>query len=169
MRFVIIVFIWIFFVGGLWAYTANRDATLPEGPAQVADREVLTRDFVLEITPGFSIEQDPFALNLDDGSQAPDLEVRLNGRALSVDAKDITRGKVLRITNGITPTLGFNEIYVQASPPVSETHLDHGLRVRLLDGGTTVTDQTIWGSRGAVVAGTVTFTLAAAKEDDHDH
>jgi hypothetical protein len=47
--------------------------------------------------------------------------------------------------------------------------LDHGLRVRLLDSGATVTDQTIWGSRGAVVAGTVTFTLAAAKEDHHDH
>lgn len=169
MRFVIIVFIWIFFVGGLWAYTATRDGMLPQGPARVADREALNREFVIEITPGFSSEQDPFALNLDDASQPPDLEVRLNGRALTTQAKEITRGKVLRITKGVTPTLGFNEIYVQASPPVSEAQLDHGLRVRLLDSGTIVIDQTIWASRGAVVAGTVNFTLAAAKGDDHDH
>jgi len=169
MRFLLIIFVWIFFVGGLWAYTANRDASLPAGPAQVADREVLTGAYVLEITPSFSIEKDPFALALDDAPQAPGLEVRLNGQALTVDPGKILRGKVIRITEGFAPTVGFNEFYVQASPPMSEIHLDHGLRVRLLDRGAPVVDHTIWGSRGAVVAGTVNFTLATPKEDDHDH
>lgn len=169
MRFLLIIFVWIFFVGGLWAYTVNRDAGLPTGPAQVADREMLTGEYVLEITPGFSIEKDPFALALDDAPQTPGFEVRLNGQALTVDADEIFRGKVIRITKGLAPTVGFNEFYVQASPPMSESHLDHGLRVRLLNRGAPVADQTIWGSRGAVVAGTVSFNLAAPKEDDHDH
>ena len=169
MRFLLIIFVWIFFVGGLWAYTANRDAALPTGPAQVADREVVTGAYVLEITPGFSIDKDPFALALNDAPQTPGLEVRLNGQALTVDAGEIFRGKIIRITEGLAPTIGFNEFYVQASPPMSESHLDHSLRVRLLDRGAPVVDHTIWGSRGAVVAGTVDFTLATPKEDNHDH
>nr|WP_320192558.1 hypothetical protein [uncultured Desulfobacter sp.] len=169
MRFLLCLFVWLFLVGGLWAYTANRDASLPEGPAQVADREVLTGEYILEITPGFSMEKDPFALTIDDTSQSTGLEVHLNGQALAVNPGEILRGKVIRITKGLSPTAGFNEFYVQASPPMSEINLDHCIRVRLMENGVPVADQTIWGSSGAVVAGTVGFTLAAPKEDDHDH
>ncbi|WP_321492132.1 hypothetical protein [uncultured Desulfobacter sp.] len=169
MRFLLCILIWIFFVGGLWAYTAQRDASLPKGTAPVADRDVLTGEYVLEITPGFSIDKDPFALSLDDAPQSPGLEVRLNGQALTVGSGEISRGKVIRITEGLTPTAGFNEFYVQASPPMSETHLDHGLKIRFLDRGSPVIDQTVWGSRGALVAGTVSFSLTAHKEDNHDH
>lgn len=169
MRFLLCLFVWIFLVGGLWAYTANRDASLPEGPAQVAERKVLTGEYVLEITPGFSMEKDPFALVLDDTPQPPGLEVRLNGQAILVDSGEIVRGKVIRITKGLAPTVGFNEFYVQASPPMSEIHLDHCIRVRLMENGVPVADRTIWGSRGAVVAGTVGFTLVSPKEDAHGH
>lgn len=170
MRFLLTMLIWIFFVGGLWAYTARRDASLPGSPAQVAAPKMLTRSYVLEITPGFTIEKDPFALVLDnDASQPPGLELRLNGQSLGVDAGKIQRGKVIRITKNLNLSQGFNEFYVKASPPMAETGLDHGLRVRLLDRQTPVVDQTVWGR--AVVAGTVSFTLAAPTEteDDHDH
>ncbi len=169
MRFLLTILIWIFFVGGLWGYTTQRDASLPKGPAQVTAPKVLTGSYVLEITPSFSIEKDPFALALDDdASQTPGLEIRLNGRALGVDAGQIKRGKVIRITKNLKLSQGFNEFYVKASPPMAETDLDHGLRVRLLDRGVPVVDQTVWGSSGAVVAGTVSFSLAAQKEDVHD-
>ncbi|MCG8619384.1 MAG: hypothetical protein MI802_24445 [Desulfobacterales bacterium] len=169
MRFLLSLFVWIFFVGGLWAYTANRDATLPEGPARVADREIRTGEYTLEITPGFSIEADPFALALDDTGRPLGLEVRLNGQILEIGPAEIFRGKVITVTKGIFPTIGFNEFYVKAAPPMSESHLDHCVRVRLLDSGIPVADRTIWGSRGAVVAGTVGFTMAKPKENDHDH
>ena len=169
MRFLLTVLIWIVFVGGLWAYTVQRDAALPQGPAQPAAPKVLTGSYVLEITPSFSIEKDPFALVLeDDASQTPGLEIRLNGRALEVDAEQIKRGKVIRITENLKLSQGFNEFYVKASPPMAETDLDHGLRVRLLDRGVPVVDQTVWGSSGAVVAGTVSFSIAAHKEEAHD-
>ncbi|MCG8684089.1 MAG: hypothetical protein MI892_04385 [Desulfobacterales bacterium] len=169
MRFLLCIFVWIFFVGGLWAYTWQRDAGLPEGPAQVAALEVLTGDYVLEITPSFSIEKDPFALAIDDTPDSSGLEVRLNGTPLVVASDNISRGKVVKITEGLVLTAGFNEFYVKASPPTSEAHLDHGLRVKLLENGATLTDQTVWGSKGAVVAGSVSFNLAAHKEDEHDH
>lgn len=169
MRFILTILIWIIFVGGLWGYTTQRDAALPQGPAQPAAPKILTGSYVLEITPSFSIEKDPFALVLDDdSSQTPGLEIRLNGRTLEVDAEPIKRGKVIRITKNLKLSQGFNEFYVKASPPMAETDLDHGLRVRLLDRSVPVVDQTIWGSSGAVVAGTVSFSLAAHKEDVHD-
>ena len=169
MRFLLCIFLWIFFVGGLWAYTWQRDAGLPEGPARVAALETLSGDYVLEITPGFSIEKDPFALAVDDGAGSPGLEIRLNGSEIIVDVENISRGNVIRIREGLVLTAGFNEFYVKASPPVSEAHLDHGLRIRLLENGAPVADRTVWGSRGAVVAGSVSFNLAAQEEDEHDH
>lgn len=170
MRFLLTILIWILFVGGLWAYTAQRDASLPQSPAQVAPPKVLTGSYVLEITPSFSIEKDPFALALDDddASHTQGLEVRVNGRILGVDAGELKRGKVIRITKNLTLSQGFNEFYVKASPPMTETGLDHGLRVRLLDRGIPVVDRTVWGSAGAVVAGTVSFSLAERKDEDHD-
>ena len=169
MRFLLIILIWTFFVGGLWGYTTQRDASLPKGPAQVVAPKILTGSYVLEITPSFTIEKDPFALALDgDASQIPGLEIRLNGRVLGVDSGQIKRGKMIRITKNLKLSQGGNEFYVKASPPMAETDLDHGLRVRLLDRGGPVVDRTVWGSAGAVVAGSVSFTLAAHKEDVHD-
>lgn len=150
-------------------YTVQRDAALPQGPAQVAAPKILTGSYVLEITPSFSIEKDPFALVMEeDASHPPGLEIRLNGRALEVDAEQIKRGKVIRITENLILSQGFNEFYVKASPPMAETDLDHGLRVRLLDRGVPLVDQTVWGSSGAVVAGTVSFSIVAQKEGIHD-
>lgn len=169
MRFLLCLVVWIFLVGGLWAYTVNRDASLPEGPARVADREVLTGEYTLEITLSFSLEKDPFALDLDDAPQTQGLKVSLNGQAVAIAPGEIFRGKVITVTKGISPTVGYNEFYVQATPPMSEIHLDHCVRVRLIKSGVPVADQTIWGSRGAVVAGTMGFIPATSKEDDHDH
>ena len=169
MRFLLTILIWIIFVGGLWGYTTQRDAALPKGPAQVAAPKILTGSYVLEITPSFSIEKDPFALALDDNeSQSRGLEIRLNGRTLGVAAEQIKRGKVIQITKNLKLSQGFNEFYVKASPPMAEIDLDHGLRVRLLERGVPVVDQTVWGSSGSVVAGTVSFSLVAHKEDVHD-
>ena len=169
MRFLLCIFIWIFFVGGLWAYTWQRDAGLPKGPAKVAPLETLTSDYVLEITPSFSIEKDPFALAVDDGANASGLDIRLNGTPLLVDTDRMSRGKVIQVTKGLVLTAGFNEFYVNAVPPISEAHLDHGLRIRLLENGAPVVDRTLWSSQGAVVAGSVSFHLTVQKEDDHGH
>ncbi len=47
--------------------------------------------------------------------------------------------------------------------------LDHGIRVRLLNGSSVLLDDTIWASSGAVVSGTINFTLAAETDDEHEH
>ena len=169
MRFVLTILIWIFFVGGLWVYTSQRDAVMPKVPAKAQAVEKLTGSYVLEITPTFTVAKDPFALDLDeDDSQNLGLEVRLNGRAIDVEAGQIQRGKVIRVTKKLALSQGRNEFYVKASPSMAETGLDHGVRIRLLDRGLPLVDQTFWGSGGAVVAGSVSFVPADPKEGSHD-
>jgi len=168
MRFILSILIWVVFVGGLWLYTWHRNAALPKSPSTVQAVERVKGDFSLEVTPTFSIEKDPFALQSDTKTSSS-LELRLNGRILEVAAEDLTRGKVIKIHDLSDLQVGFNEIYIKASPPLAETQLAHGLRVNLLDQGLTIVDQTVWGSGGGLVSGSISFTFTPSKDEDHDH
>lgn len=167
MRFFLSLFIWLVIVGGLFLYTWQRDAALPDGPAIVEAAKHVEGNHVLEITPTFSVVKDPFALQSDTDKTAL-LELRLNGKSLDAPAVDMRRGEVIRIRELPELQVGFNEFYISASPPIDENMLDHGIRVRLLDDSSVLLDDTIWASRGAVVSGTINFTLAAETDDDHE-
>ena len=168
MRFILSLITWLVIVGGLFLYTWQRDAALPTGPAVVAAAKQVEGNHILEITPTFSVVEDPFALQSDADKTAL-LELRLNGQSLDAPAVDMRRGEVIRIRELTDLQVGFNEFYVSASPPIDENMIDHGIRVRLLDGSNVLLDDTIWASRGAVVSGTINFTLAAETDDDHDN
>ncbi len=168
MRFLLCLVIWIVIVGGLWGYTWLRDARLPEGPSPVQAVEHVDGEYLLEITPTFSVEKDPFAL--DSGPQSDALlTLNLNGRGLDLPEGEVLRGKRIRISKLRGLQAGSNEIYVKASPPMAESMMDHGLRVRLLDREFVIVDNTVWGDRGALVSGTIRFRLTSHEDDDHDH
>lgn len=168
MRFLLCFFIWIFFVGGLWTYTWQRDLKLPEKPSETLPAQTIRTDYILELTTTFSIEKDPFALD-SDSEATPSIELRLNGQLLEFADEEFRRGIVQKINKIPDLPLGFNELFVSASPPISEVTLDHGIRIRVLDGDHIIVDETIWASYGARVSGTVGFTLTAKEEDGHDH
>ena len=149
-------------------YTYYRDAGIPTEAPELQTVEKLEGDYILEITPTFSTEKDPFALQSDDQSSSS-LELRLNGMKLEVPADEMIRGKVIEIRNLPNLQVGFNEIYTQASPPIAENMMDHGIRVKLSNKGFVIVDNTVWGSRGALVSGTISFELSQTKDADHDH
>ena len=152
----------------MWLYTWQRDAGLPSGPAAFQAVEQLEGDYSVEITPTFSIENDPFALQTDAQSSSP-LELRINGISVAVPNGELHRGERVEIRDLPNMQAGFNEVYVKASPPIDENIMDHGLRVRLIDKNYVILDDTIWGSGGALVSGTISFTLAPTEDDNHDH
>lgn len=168
MRFFLCTLIWIIIVGGLWMYTWHRDAGRPDGPSEVKAVERIEGSYLLEITPTFSIEKDPFALQSDTRVTAS-LELRLNGRPLGVPAVEMSRGKVIQIQDLPDMQAGFNEFYISAAPPIMENMMDHGLRIKLSEGDTVIIDKTLWGSRGARVSGAVNFKLASKEEKPHEH
>ena len=168
MRFLLCLMIWIVFVGGLFAYTSHRDANLPEGPPPQKIEAHVEGDYLLELTPTFSIEQDPFALQ-SDSENTPSIDLRLNGQIITFPDMEMNRGKVIQIKDLPDMIAGFNEFYIKASPPISETDRHHGMRLRLLEGEYVIADETIWAGDGAIVSGTVNFKLAIEKDHHHDH
>lgn len=167
MRFLLVMAIWMVIVGGLYRYIAWRDGAVATPAAEVAVARASSGEFSLELTPTFSLEEDPFALKSGEGADSP-LEIRLNGRLLAIPAAELQRGRpfVVSAVDGIL--LGRNEIHVKASPPVAESALDHALRIRVLDRDVALVDHSIWGGDGELISGTVGFDTKE-KEAGHDH
>lgn len=167
MRFIAIVAIWIVIVGGLASYIHKRDSKIITA-AQAKVSQVLPQEsFELEITPTFGIEHDPFALT-DDTESNPALVIRLNGTDLQYDNNTLQRGESIRINDIHGFIDGNNELFFDASPPLSESHLSHALRIRLYRSGLLTLDKTIWSEAGSKVSGTVPYEPDHDNEEDHN-
>ncbi len=149
-------------------YTWQRDANLPDGPVISAPVKKIQGEYTLEITPTFSIEDDPFALQ-SDTQKTDTVELRLNGQLIQLPDEAVSRGSVIKLDDIPELSVGFNEFFISAGPPISEINLDHGIRLRLLEGENILVDDTIWAANGARVSGTVSFKISIEKDHDHDH
>lgn len=168
MRFALTALIWLLILGGFSLYIFQRDRrTQPPMQAPVM-HEAAGENFILEITPTFSPQPDPFALQGEAGD-SPSLIVRTSQHELFRAEDDMERGVPIQVQPVHGLVEGRNEFYLQGTPPLSEAHRDHAVRVRLLRDERVVADETIWGHGGAGVAGTISFTLTPMAEDEHDH
>jgi hypothetical protein len=168
MRFALTALIWLLILGGLSLYIFQRDRR-SQAPIQApVMHEAAGQNFILEITPTFSPEPDPFALQGEAGD-SPSLVVRTSQQELFRAEADLERGVPVQVQPVQGLVEGRNELYLQGTPPLSEAHRDHAVRVRLLKDNMVVADETIWGHGGAGVAGTISFTLTPMAEDAHDH
>jgi hypothetical protein len=166
MRFILVILIWIVFIGGLFAYTSRRAvlSTAPTAPPPDLERPFNAR-ISLELTPTFSGTADPFARRSDTGPAAP-LTVRINGQLLKSPPGELHHGRPLLIEPQTPLHVGTNEILVVASPPLEDGLPAHAIRVRILDGRRPIADRTIWAEGGALVSGVVSFDLSAGGPDD---
>ena len=130
MRFLLCLVIWIVFVGGLYAYTEQRDSGFVTESAVAMVDEKSPERISIELTPTFSVEEDPFALQTE--VQKAPFDLRLNGMAVDIANLPITRGQTLFIRDLEVALSDHNEIFIKASPPVAESHLTHSIRIRLL-------------------------------------
>ncbi len=168
MRFLLSLMIWIVIVGGLWLYTWQRDMARANVVASQVRIHEVDDDYSLEITSTFSVETDPFSLQLDDSPKTP-LQVLINGREIELDTEVLRRGEVLKKEKVPHLVVGSNELYLKASPPFNESNMDHGMRVRLLQAGGIVLDKTVWSRQGSLVSGTVSFQLEETAGESHGH
>ncbi|MFN2355761.1 MAG: hypothetical protein ABR512_14725 [Desulfopila sp.] len=168
MRFVLTALIWLLILGGLSLYIFQRDRRI-QAPIQApVMQEVAGQNFILEITPTFSPEADPFALQGEDGD-SPSLVIRTSQRELFRAQADLERGVPVQVQPVHGLMEGRNELYLQGTPSLSEAHRDHAVRLRLFRDNRVVADETLWGHGGAGVAGTISFTLTTMAEGAHDH
>lgn len=166
MRFFLVIGVWIVLIGGVYLYTVRRDHDSPPRPAATPIVPLKDRSLVLEYTPTFSLEKDPFALTTEEGQSL--LEVRINGSRLDVAVETLQPGQPIRVEVGEHLVQGPNELFVQASPPTGEGEREYGIRIKILEGASLLAEKTVWGTSGGLVSGTMPFTLAE-KEGSHDH
>ncbi len=123
--------------------------------------------FAIELTTTFDSEDDPFAIETE---KAPSAVVRLNGRTIELPAAGLHRGAVVRIQDIQGVLNGYNELYVQASPPIAESGREHGLRVKFYAEKRLLVDHTAWSSHGAVISDSFGFEYRGElQEESHDH
>ena len=168
MRFLLVVAIWIVIVGGLWSYISHRDAKRELIVATTPIDLTVEGHFALEITPTFSTEDDPFALNTSE-KDASLFEVKRNGNVLDMNALTFQRGETIRNEKVGGVLTGHNEIYVNASPPLSENTLEHGIRIKFYQDDTLIVDGTVWAGQGALVSGSISFNHSQTEEASHAH
>jgi len=168
MRFAMTTLVWLIMVGGLAFYIAQRDRRPSADIRTATEESAPMEDFTLEITPAFPTAADPYALHGDRAATAT-LVVRLGERELFRSDRPLPAGVAVSVHPVAGLVVGRNELFLRASPPVSEALLDHAVRVRLLQGSRTVFDETLWGKSGASVTGAIPFTLGGTAEAGHDH
>jgi hypothetical protein len=168
MRIVLTALIWLLMIGGLGLYIQQRDRRQPSHIQTPSPQAAPMEAYTLEITPTFSPQPDPFALRRDPAASAT-LVVRLGERELFRSEQALPAGRTIAVQPVAGLVAGRNELYLQASPPLSEALLDHAVRVRLRHGKREVFDATLWGESGANVAGSIPFTLEGSAGAGHDH
>lgn len=163
MRFLLIAGIWSVFLGGIWLYTSQRDSAVQQAElAPPVVDQMVYGPFSLEITTTFDTETDPFALAAE--SAATSAIVRLNGQDIVLPETGLHRGSVVRVENISGILEGYNDIYLEASPPLTESVLEHGVRLKIFAKEELLLDRTVWGSSGALVSDSFGFKYSAAEE-----
>jgi len=167
MRFLLVALLWLVIMGGLRQYFAEHQSkavvpSVSNAPAHASG------SYRLALTPTFSVEPDPFALQTDTVKDTGVI-IRINGQPLSLGDNTLREGKVLFFEGRSGVNQGNNDIFVQASPPVAESGRSQGLRVQLFVDETALLDTTLWSAEGALVSGTVPFAVPMSKEAAHDH
>lgn len=167
MRFILTAVIWLVILGGLWSYTRQRAAAEAVVSFDNPGVEEVKATYSLLLTPTFSLEPDPFALTSGDTGGAA-VALRVNGVELPLAEESLQRGQTWTMQEVTGLVQGDNEIFIQASPPLAESGLEHGIRIRLLKSGVATVDSTVWSEQGSLVTGSVHFELEPTRHE-HDH
>jgi hypothetical protein len=162
--------LWVIVLGGLNLYmkqfeTSDSDAAEPsrQRPAQA---EAL---YVMELTTTFNVEPDPFALTADDSKEPAGLVVQLHGNEVLRKTGEIEAGTPVVLNPVPGMIRGLNEFFVEAYMPLDSIGKSYALRLRLMQAGIPVTDETFWSEGGNRVTGVLRVGLENDKQDGGPH
>lgn len=166
IRFVLVAIVWLAFVGGVTGYLRVRDAWREPASAHLEPApEKAAARYDLELTLTFHPEPDPFALTGGASGPPPPVSIRVNGSVVAEPDKCIEPNTPW-LKQGIERVVvGTNELFVEASPPLGEARVRYAARVRVLEGGRVVADETFWSEGGAKVTGVLRFEIAPQESE----
>lgn len=170
MRFIGAILIWVLFIGSVSWFVSHRTLPVlqPIQPDTATSQTVAQDEYALAITLTFQAEPDPFTLQTEDDSADAVLIVRMGSNELLQISKRLNAGQAVRIEKLENVKLGLNEIYIEASPPVSQGNQRHAMLVELFENGNLIQQETFWSAVGGKVTGTFRFTIRE-HEEAHEH
>ena len=155
-------------LGTVWAYERFQASVRPAValPAEQATSAI----YDLEITLTFTAVADAFAL--DD---AHSLLLSFRGQPLLKRAEPVEAGQPLEIQEIPGVVVGRNEFYLEVFPADESALREHAVRLRILQAGNVVAEQTLWSPAGEPVRGVIRLDVPAnssaelGEEDAADH
>lgn len=172
MRVLLALAVWIVTLGGVGLFVRSYQ---PAGPAvALAARRPAAGVYALELTTSFSAQRDPFTLAPEDSdTQPPAVLVKLAGQELLRRTEDLPAGQAVVVpAPGLV--VGENEFYLEARPPIDQSHQAHALRVRILRDGQPVAEKTFWSQPPLPLIATFPLDIPPqepghTQPHDHDH
>lgn len=148
----------VLILGGAGVFLREKQ---PEAGLPAFHYTQASEQYSLELTPTFSLEKDPFALNTDD---SPAMVVTLGGKELlALDSAAAGEPVLLEEVRGLVK--GMNEFFITATPSGAAASAAQALRVRLLQGGQPVADESYWTSHGLPVKAVFRVALEGAEKE----
>ncbi|PLX71139.1 MAG: hypothetical protein C0602_02545 [Denitrovibrio sp.] len=160
MRFILTAAVWAVILALVSFVFSIRG--MESGPI---DKEVKEKhaEVSFEITATFSVEDDPFALNIGDKKSA--FELVLDGQTVFSAEKGIN-DRVSFTTESFELSTGKHELFVKANP--SDTRISQAVRVQVLLSGNPISSETYWFNPGQAVNAAHVFEVTE-KGSQNEH
>jgi|GEM_PF-5793337 len=156
MRITAVILIWITLFGGLFLYMQlrgkNEKAVEYSKPPSRAIYE-------LRIYSTTALEPNEYSLPKKIKDKGPSIRVLLNGEEIYVSNERILFKKPIVIKDVKGISVGMNELFIEAFPPIKSTNKQNALRLVLFKGGGKVFEKTYWYEGGQKIGSTVLFEI----------
>jgi len=159
VRFILTAAVWVVILSLVTFLFSVRGTT---ASVETAAQDQHKYSVSFEITPTFSVKEDPFALDIGDGSGV--FSIILNGETVLSRSEGIS-DRVTFSAGSFTLERGKHEIFIRANPAASEK--SNAVRLKILVSGNPVSDKTYWFPPGQAINASHIFTLEG--EEDHAH
>lgn len=160
MRFILTAVVWIIIMSAVTLLFSARGAN-----SEAAQTEIIKLSYPVsfEVTTTFSVEKDPFALNI--GEEKAAFSISLDGENVYSTEEGIS-DRVTFVTHEYNVAPGKHEVFIKANQ--SEKGLSHAVRVRVLVAGNPLSDETYWFSADQTINASHIFTLET-KDEKNEH
>lgn len=160
MRFILTGAVWAVILSAVFLVFSIR---APEVTAHTVDTDKGKTSVSFEITTTFGVEKDPFALDIGDEVSA--FSLTLDGETI-FSAQEGVHDRVPFVTVEAEIPYGQHELFVKANP--SENGISQAVRIKVLNHGNTLNEETYWFQAGQTVNASHKFTIEE-KDEKNEH
>lgn len=168
MRIFITLLIWIGLFGGLLLYMHHR-GTAAAATASHFEIQYTEDTYSLVLTPTFTAEPDPFALDIGDDDGPAALRLQLNGREILRRTDTVRAAVPVRIDDLENVKLGANELYLEANPPAEVINQSHAVRLQIFRNDNLLAETTFWSEPGVLLTGTFRFNVEPPRDHEQEN